>query len=134
MIDGIKGALDFRTGAWQGYSDKNLDAEVNLGSVQNISEIKTNFLQEQRSWIFYPTQVACLISIDGKNYTSIGEQKIDAAIPSQDASIKSVVFKTNQKAQFVKLKATNLGDVPIWHLGHPFDGKAWVFTDEIEIK
>ena len=134
LIDGIKGALDFRTGAWQGYSDKDLDAEVNLGSVQNISEIKTNFLQEQRSWIFYPTQVTCLISIDGKNYTSIGVQKIDAAIPSQDASIKSVVFKTNQKAQFIKLKATNLGDVPPWHLGHPFDGKAWIFTDEIEIK
>ena len=134
LIDGIKGALDFRTGAWQGYSDKDLDAEVNLGSVQNISEIKTNFLQEQRSWIFYPTQVTCLISIDGKNYTSIGVQKIDAALPSQDASIKSVVFKTNQKAQFIKLKATNLGDVPPWHLGHPFDGKAWIFTDEIEIK
>jgi hypothetical protein len=134
LIDGIKGALDFRTGAWQGYSDKDLDAEVNLGSVQNISEIKTNFLQEQRSWIFYPTQVTCLISIDGKNYTSIGVQKIDAAIPSQDALIKSVVFKTNQKAQFIKLKATNLGDVPPWHLGHPFDGKAWIFTDEIEIK
>ena len=44
------------------------------------------------------------------------------------------VFKTNQKAQFVKLKAANLGDVPPWHLGHPFDGKAWIFTDEIEIK
>ena len=134
LIDGIKGALDFRTGAWQGYSDKDLDAEVNLGSVQNISEIKTNFLQEQRSWIFYPTQVECLISKDGKNFTSIGVQKIDAAKPSQDAVIKSVVFKTNQKAQFVKLKATNLGDVPPWHLGHPFDGKAWIFTDEIEIK
>ena len=48
--------------------------------------------------------------------------------------IKSVVFKIYQKAQFVKLKATNLGDVPSWHLGHPFDGKAWIFTDEIEIK
>ena len=134
LIDGIKGALDFRTGAWQGYSDKDLDAEVNLGSVQNISEIKTNFLQEQRSWIFYPTQVECLISKDGKNFTSIGVQKIDAAKPNQDAVIKSIIFKTNQKAQFVKLKAKNLGDVPSWHLGHPFDGKAWIFTDEIEIK
>ena len=101
--------------------------------MQDLSEITTNFLQEQRSWIFYPTQVECLISQDGKNFTSIGVQKIDAAKPNKDAVIKSVVFQTNQKAQYVRLKATNLGDVPTWHLGHPFDGKAWIFTDEIEI-
>ena len=133
LIDGIKGALDFRTGAWQGYSNKDVDAIVDLGSLQDLSEITTNFLQEQRSWIFYPTQVECLISQDGKNFTSIGVQKIDAAKPNKDAVIKSVVFQTNQKAQYVRLKATNLGDVPTWHLGHPFDGKAWIFTDEIEI-
>ena len=63
----------------------------------------------------------------------LGSQKIDAAKPNKDAVIKSVVFQTNQKAQYVRLKATNLGDVPTWHLGHPFDGKAWIFTDEIEI-
>jgi hypothetical protein len=133
LIDGIKGALDFRTGAWQGYSNKDVDAILDLGSLQDISEITTNFLQEQRSWIFYPTKVECLISQDGKNFTSIGVQKIDAAKPNKAAVIKSVVFQTNQKAQFVRLKATNLGDVPTWHLGHPFDGKAWIFTDEIEI-
>ena len=30
--------------------------------------------------------------------------------------------------------AKNYGDVPKWHLGAPFDGKAWIFVDEIQIK
>jgi hypothetical protein len=31
----------------------------------------------------------------------------------------------------VKIIATNLGPLPEWHLGYPFDGRSWLFTDEI---
>jgi predicted alpha-1,2-mannosidase len=134
LIDGIKGARDFRTGAWQGYSDLDLDAVVSLGKQKDISEIKINFLQDQRSWIFYPTEVECWISTDGENYSAIGVQKIDAANPDEEILIKTISFKTSLKAAYVKIKAKNLGPVPSWHLGSPFGGKAWIFADEIEIK
>jgi hypothetical protein len=37
-------------------------------------------------------------------------------------------------ARYVKIVAKNLGDLPEWHLGYPYNGKAWIFVDEIEIK
>lgn len=134
LIDGIKGARDFRTGAWQGYSDRDLDAVVSLGTEKKISEVKVNFLQDQRSWIFYPTAVECWVSTNGEEYQSLGVQKISAATPDEEILIKTISFKTNTKATHIKIKALNLGPVPDWHLGHPYDGKAWVFVDEIEIE
>src|SRR5690606_26205646 len=62
LIDGVHGAIDFRTGAWQGYHDKDLKATVNLGSLKDVKNVSLNFLQDQRSWIFYPSEVSCAVS------------------------------------------------------------------------
>lgn len=49
--------------------------------------------------------------------------------------IKTISFKRPQSPiRYIKLKAKNLGSVPEWHLGHPYNGKAWILIDEIEIK
>ena len=37
-------------------------------------------------------------------------------------------------ARYIKIVAKNLGDLPSWHLGHPYNGKAWIFVDEIDVK
>src|SRR5690606_112136 len=67
LIDGVHGAIDFRTGAWQGYHDKDLKATLNLGSSKEIKTVSVNFLQDQRSWIFYPSEVSCFVSENGKD-------------------------------------------------------------------
>jgi len=38
------------------------------------------------------------------------------------------------KTRFVKIIAKKLGGLPEWHIGHPMDGKSWIFIDEISIK
>lgn len=134
LIDGITGAKDFRTGAWQGYHNTDVVATVSVGSLKNIEEVKVNFLQDQRSWIFYPTRVECYISEDGVRFTKIGEMSMEAHIPSEKSEVKTVRFLPKNKAQFVKIVAKNFGDLPEWHLGYPYQGKAWIFVDEIEIK
>ncbi len=135
LIDGIRGAKDFRTGAWQGYSDNNVDVLLDLGSVKQISTIETNYLQDQRSWIFYPTQVEVWVSIDGNNFKSIGVKNMDASNKDEDVAIKTITFKEpSTSARYIKLVATNLGSVPEWHLGHPYDGKAWIFIDEVSVR
>jgi hypothetical protein len=68
LIDGIIGTEDFRTGTWQGYFDTDLVAIVDLGSQKKIKEVSVGFLQDQRSWIFYPTELTCLFSKDGKEF------------------------------------------------------------------
>jgi hypothetical protein len=110
LIDGIYGTQDFRTGTWQGYFDNDLIATLDLGSEKTINSVTVNFLQDQRSWIFYPTEVTCFGSNDGVQFYEIADPfKINATIPSEDS-------------------------LPEWHLGYPHDGRSWLFVDEISIK
>lgn len=132
LIDGVHGAIDFRTGAWQGYHDKDLKATVNLGSKKEVKTVSVNFMQDQRAWIFYPTQITCSVSENGKDFTELPIQKIDAEIPSEEAGIKTIQFEINKNVQFITISAKNYGALPKGHLG--YGGKAWLFVDEIEIK
>ncbi len=135
LIDGLKGTKDFRTGSWQGYQDKDVIAIVNLGSVKPIDNVSVNFLQDQRSWIFYPTEILCYISSDNKNYQLISSQKIDAAKASEETAIKTHQFDLkNKNAQYVKIVAKKLGKLPKWHLGSPLNGRSWIFVDEISVQ
>lgn len=135
LIDGIQGTKDFRTGAWQGYQGTDVVAIVDLGKLKPIDSIKVNFLQDQRSWIFFPTEVECYVSDNNIFYKNLPAQKIDAALPSEETILKTIEFNMNgYSARYIKIVAKNLGDLPAWHLGAPFNGKAWIFVDEIEIK
>src|SRR5690606_30615058 len=92
LIDGIFGTQDFRTGTWQGYQDTDLNATVNLGKTQAIETVSINFLEDQRSWIFYPTEVICYVSSDGKTFQKAATKTIDATQPTDVSSIKTITF------------------------------------------
>ncbi|MEY8849781.1 GH92 family glycosyl hydrolase [Psychroserpens sp. XS_ASV72] len=136
LIDGVLGTKDFRTGTWQGYWNEDLVAIVDLGRVKPIDTISINFLQDQRSWIFYPTEVECYVS-DNPNrfYKNLPPQKIDATKPSEESEIITLQFSMQgYSARYVKIVAKKLGELPEWHLGHAHDGRSWLFADEITIK
>lgn len=135
LIDGIMGTEDFRTGTWQGYWDEDVIAIVDLGATKPITEVSVNFLQDQRSWIFYPTEVECFISSDGKRFKTIGKQKINTTKKSEEVEINTIKFKqAPEKYRYVKIVAKKLGELPEWHLGYKHDGRSWIFVDEIQIK
>jgi len=135
LIDGLKGSLDFRTGAWQGYQDTDLIAIIDLGSIKPFETITVNFLQDQRSWIFFPTEVECWVAPGKTFYKNLPKQLIQAEKPSDEAEIRTVTFRMNgYSSRYIKIIAKNLGDLPKWHLGAADHGKAWIFVDEIEIK
>jgi predicted alpha-1,2-mannosidase len=135
LIDGIRGTANFRTGTWQGYLDQDVIATVDLGSAQTVSEISINFLEDQGSWIFFPTEVSILVSTDGKRFTKLTEEKSAAPIKDDEVHIKTV-SSTKKKSgiRYVKLIAKTLGPVPEWHKGHPYQGRSWIFVDEIAIR
>jgi predicted alpha-1,2-mannosidase len=135
LIDGIRGSKDYRTGAWQGYQDTDVIAIIDLGSIQTFETIELSFLQDQRSWIFFPTDVVCYVA-PGKTFRkSLPVQIIAAEVPSSETEIKTVRFNMGgYSARYIKIVAKNLGDLPKWHIGSPDKGKAWIFIDEIIIK
>lgn len=137
LIDGVYGTEDFRTGTWQGYWNEDLIATVDLGQEKKLSEISIGFLQDQRSWIFYPSEVEFLLSKDGNNFIKLPLTKrtFDTKT-SEDVQITKVLYfiKDPSKYRYVKIIAKKLGKLPKWHLGYEHDGKSWIFTDEITIK
>ena len=135
LIDGIRGSKDYRTGAWQGYQDTDLIAIIDLGSIQAFETVEISFLQDQRSWIFFPTEVTCYVAPEKIFSKNVSAQIIAAEVPSSEIEIKTIKFNTEgQSARYIKIVAKNLGDLPNWHLGSPYKGKAWIFIDEITIK
>ncbi|NNF86411.1 MAG: glycoside hydrolase family 92 protein [Winogradskyella sp.] len=135
LIDGILGTKDFRTGTWQGYWDEDLSATVDLGRLKSISSVDVGFLQDQRSWIFYPTAIECYGSADGANFDSLGTITVDATKPSDDTDIYRANFQLQEKDyRYIKIVAKKLGELPKWHLGYKHDGRSWIFADEITIK
>ena len=135
LIDGIHGSKDYRTGAWQGYQDADLIAIIDLGSIQTFETVELSFLQDQRSWIFFPTEVTCYVAPEKIFSKNVPAQIIAAEVPSSEIEIKTIKFNTEgQSSRYIKIVAKNLGDLPNWHLGSPYKGKAWIFIDEITIK
>jgi len=135
LIDGIRGSSDFKTGSWQGYQNTDLIATIDLGSTESIQTVEVNFLQDQRSWIFYPTEVECYVAVDDTFRKISPTYKIDSQQASSETKIKTVRFKIEEtNPRYVKIIAKNLGDLPVWHLGAPYQGKAWIFVDEIIVK
>ncbi|MEE9407859.1 MAG: GH92 family glycosyl hydrolase [Polaribacter sp.] len=135
LIDGIVGAEDFRTGTWQGYFDTDLVAIVDLGKIKYITEIGINCLEDQRSWIFLPTEIDFLTSIDGVNFTSITKRKFEKVQSKENVTIEeSRITIKPKKVRYIKIIAKKLGKLPKWHLGYKHDGRSWLFVDEIQIK
>ena len=134
LIDGILGTEDFRTGTWQGYSDIDVHAVVDLGKKKQINNVKISFLRDQRSWIFLPRNLEILTSLDGVNYENYNNRRFDTPTDTEEIKIETIDFSKSTRARYIKVMAKNYGDVPKWHIGAPFNGKAWIFVDEIQIK
>jgi hypothetical protein len=133
LIDFLRGGDNFKTGVWQGYEGTDIDAIIDLGSVQPVSKLSIGCIQEQGAWIFMPTEVSWWISEDGVDYKKLSTIANDVDEHNDGVITKefSVAIK-NQKARFVKVVAKNRGVCPDWHPGA--GGKAWVFADEISIE
>jgi hypothetical protein len=135
LIDGIFGTEDFRTGTWQGYFDKDVIATIDLGSLKQIQSISTQFLQDQKSWIFLPTEIEILTSVDGENFKSAYKKQFQKVKPIDAPSIEKLNIDVEEEnIRYVKIIAKKLGQLPEWHLGYAQDGRSWLFIDEIEIR
>lgn len=136
IIDGIRGEINWRKGEWQGYQSQNFECVVDLGSEKNISTCSAGFLQDTRSWIIFPKKVEFSFSKDGKKFsdTLVVENNIAAEDYTVQTKDFSLAVKRFIAARYVKVKAINFGKLPEWHQGHPFDGDAFIFIDEVSIQ
>jgi len=133
LTDGIRGISDFKDGGWIGIEGDDLDVVIDLGSLHRITKITVGCLEDQGSWIFYPTSMEFALSKYGVSFESRkrlvnGKTKKNHFKMIQDFS---ETFGQNE-ARFIRVFARNLDTCPEWHQGA--GGKAWIFFDEIMVE
>ncbi len=137
LVDGIYGKTNWRAGDWQGYQGQDFEAVVALDKVKEISNVHANFLQDQRAWIFFPTQVDFYFSTDSISWTkSESWQDWEVLRDEEHVTLKKVALAQHAvnapfTAKFIKVIALNYGNLPAWHPGA--GNPAYIFIDEIEI-
>jgi len=132
LIDGVKGGSNFLSDAWQGYEGVDFDAVVDLGKIQEVSSVSVSFLQNTRSWIFFPALIEYYVSKDGVNFEKVYDTTNVADEKHSGEYIKDFCKNLGVETRYIRVYAKNVGICPSWHIGA--GNKAWLFVDEITIK
>jgi hypothetical protein len=132
LTDGVRGWDDYHM-HWLGFEGNDMDAAIDLGSVQTVSRIGTDFLQDINSWVFMPVSVQFSVSEDGRNYRTLGEVVNTTAADSNGAIVAPFAISFEPiSARYVRVKGISLRTCPVWHKGS--GGLAWIFIDEITVQ
>ncbi|MEI8005227.1 MAG: GH92 family glycosyl hydrolase [Bacteroidota bacterium] len=133
LIDFLRGGDSFKTGSWQGYEGNDMEAIVDLGSLQTVHDLALGCFQDQGSWIFMPLQVKFSVSEDNKNFTDLPLVKNTVSVSENGPVTREFKVKAGiRPVRYIKVQAVNRGNCPA---GHPGAGKkAWIFVDEIVIR
>ena len=126
LVDGMMGNRSKFGRDWLGFSGKDLNATIDLGTATTIHQVSVSVLSNEGSWIYYPNTIEILLSNDGKEFTMV-KRLSSSDIKAVNGLV--VVNFESQSTQFIKVIATNLGEIPIGMPGAGSD--AWLFIDEI---
>lgn len=145
IIDGLMADLNWRKGGWQGYQAQDFECIIDLKKEISVSQVSASFLQDTRSWIVFPKDFEVEYSFDGKSWKYLGNDTVSA--PANDYETQRWVANARSgqsdgkpepmfifapvKARFIRVKASNFGKLPDWHLGA--GGEAFIFIDEITV-
>jgi hypothetical protein len=131
LTDGLKGLEDYHCN-WLGFEGEDLEAVIDLTSIQPVQAVSTDFLQDIVSWVFLPVRVEYGVSRDGKTFQTVAV--IENTVPDNRNGPFIQSFKAeckNLQARFVRIKAVSMKTCPDWHIGK--GGKSWIFADEVII-
>ncbi|MFK8268562.1 glycoside hydrolase family 20 protein [Capnocytophaga cynodegmi] len=122
----VRGTKNFHDKQWLAWLVDDASVIIDLEEDTEIEKVIVGAMENQGSGIYFPTKIDLLVSVDGKNYTKIGEVS-HPHTSNGYAVLKDFKFDfEKQKARFVKLEIQNLGHPPK-------GGDSWMFIDEIQI-
>lgn len=132
LIDGVRGGTDFRTGEWQGFRDQDVVAMIDLGKVMKLKRVGVSALQDQKSWVWLPSEVTISVSANQRQWSSATiTHDVDK---QQEGGITRELWRElgGRKARYIAIAARNAGPCPDWHPGK--GGTTWIFLDEVLIE
>jgi hexosaminidase len=131
LTNGLK-ANELPSDAWVGFDGKDLEAVIDLDSIQTIKRVSVAFFKSSGQWIFQPRKVEVYLSEDGKTYKLAEKIEMDTNPPAKFGIDALAIGIGGEKARFIKIFAENYGNLPENHAG--YGNKAWLFVDEIGVE
>jgi hypothetical protein len=133
LIDGLRGAEDWRKGGWHGYEGGDLEATLDLGASRVLRRAGASFLQDVDSSIWMPSEMTVSVSADGERFEEVARWSCDVPEDERGIVLREVAGEfEGLAARWVRIFARNRGTVPDWH---PESGApARLFVDEILIE
>ncbi|TDE53117.1 DUF4838 domain-containing protein [Flavobacterium sp. GT3P67] len=130
LVDGIRGYKDYNIN-WIGWYGTNPEIEL-ITNKLDFNQIKINFLDDQRHWIFKPKKIS-IYGFNNEEWLLITEKFIGNL--TEDSVIKTELIEMNSKnfSKFdkIKLLIDNQDDLPIWRKRK--QKKPMIMIDEIEL-
>jgi len=127
LVNGIKGSNLYNNGEWLGLSGTDFEAVVDLEKITSIKEIGINILNYQWQKMHPPKKFTVEISTDGVNYKQVSKQ---TKFSQEGINVVSLNVSPTE-ARYVRLVATNIGNIPNGFYGA--GSKALLMVDEIII-
>jgi chitodextrinase len=123
LTDGVLDSANYSDPAWQGRATtKGYSFTIDLGALQEIREIRSEWLQDIASGIFLPKQVTCSVSADDLNFTVAGIVKSPSAGDETKSTWYTLTDLAGLSGRYVQLRVT------------PGSSAEWTFVDEIEVR
>ena len=113
-----------------GYRGSNLQAIIDLGSVQSISSVVINAITTGGSRVYAPEVVEAHYSVNGQSYTPLGKTAdMTSPMPGKGTFTISFPPVTARYIQIIVKPVMQIAE------GKPGAGEpAWMFLDEIEVR
>jgi hexosaminidase len=130
LIDGLSGGSNYKTGRWIAFFGENVDAKIDLGEAQEISNLSFNCNLTKGDWIFNAKSVKVLVSDNGEDYKEIYSQEFPIETVREDGVMPYNIDFEKVKTQYVNVIIEPFM-CPEGHSGYGYP--AWIFVDELSI-
>lgn len=88
LINGYRGSLTYQDGQWQGFLN-DVDVTIDLGKEENLSKLRSTFMQVIGPGVYMPHFIEVSLSADGTNFTPAGKTLNDVSPTDSKLSFKT---------------------------------------------
>ncbi|MEZ7499701.1 DUF4838 domain-containing protein [Flavobacterium sp. Arc3] len=130
LVDGAKGHRDYNIN-WIGWYGTNPSIELITKKLE-FNQIKINFLDDQRHWIFIPKKIT-VYGFNDKEWVLITEKDLEDLTENPIIKTESIEINSKKFSNFnrIKIVIDNQLELPIWR--NRKGKKPMVMIDEIEL-
>ena len=128
LVNGVEGNAAYNDSEWFGFKGTNMQAVLDLDSIQDLHLVGINTINVKGDWIYPPKEVVFSVSDDGNTFKEVYKQTAFA-----QQGINKVRGRLQQvRGRYVKVQMQNYGRIPAGAAGA--GNPAWLFADEFIVE